>query len=172
MASGTYSLWLMPEGEPRERFAAIIDELAASHGGPRFAPHITLLGGLTAAEDGIVQRAEEIARQVPPLQLDVEGIGAEDVYFSTLYAIVRPVPPLLAANETARRVFGLNPPEPFRPHLSLLYGIYPPEKKRAIINDVQDRLPSACDVRALEVYRTERPVESWRLVRRIGLTGA
>jgi 2'-5' RNA ligase len=169
MASRTYSLWLMPQGAPRDAFAAIIDDLAARYGGPRFTPHITLLGSVTGDERDIIGRAEQVAQQIATQTVAFEGIGLEDVYFRSLYAIVRPAPALTAANEAARRVFGKDPPEPFMPHLSLFYGLDPPETKQAMIRELDGRLPASTVIDAVEVYLTEPPVESWRLIRRLEL---
>ena len=50
MTEHTFSLWLTPEGSTRDELASLIVDLAVEHGGPRFPPHITLLGSLIGEE--------------------------------------------------------------------------------------------------------------------------
>jgi len=169
MPTHTYSLWLVPDGAVHQALGRLIDELADQHGGPRFPPHITLLGSVVGSEEEVARGAERIAQQTHALTVDFDGLGAEEVYFRTLYLVARPAPALMAANALARQVFPPDRSEPFRPHLSLLYGDYAAETKRAISDAIQPRLPATCEVRALEVYLTEPPVEAWRLVRRCAL---
>jgi 2'-5' RNA ligase len=168
--SHTYSLWLTPAEDVQETLGRLIAELAEQYGGPRFPPHITLLGSVVGPENEIIRCAEQIAEQTPPLTIELAGLGAEDVYFRSLYLVAKPVPALMAANERARQVLGSQQAEPFRPHLSLLYGDYPTQTKQAIAEAIQPRLPAACRVDTLDLYQTEPPVTAWRLVRRFVLT--
>jgi len=165
----THSLWLVPDGEEQASLAQTIAELAQEHGGPAFSPHITLLGGLHGSEDEILHLAEQIVEQIAPLHVEFEGLGAEDVYFRSLYLVARPTLSLIVANQLARRLLGVDPAEPFRPHLSVIYGMYPPETKRAIVQSLAGRLPAACQVASLEVWRTDQPVERWELTRQLRL---
>jgi len=167
----TYSLWLVPDGEVQASMARTIAELAEQHGGPIFSPHITLLGGLQGTEDEILRLASRIVEQIPPLDVEFEGLGAEDVYFRSLYLVARPTLRLVAANQIARRLSCVDPAEPFRPHLSLIYGMYRAETKRAIVQSLGGHLPSDCHIARLEVWRTDQPVERWELTRQMRLTG-
>jgi 2'-5' RNA ligase len=170
MASHTYSLWLTPAGDARTSLARLIAELAEQHGGPRFPPHITLLGSIVGTDDEIGRLAGEVARQLVPQRVEFDGLGAENLYFRTLYLVVKPTSAVMAANALARRAFADERTDPFRPHLSLVYGDYSAEIKGAISAAIQARLPAGCDVRALDVYQTEPPVDAWRLAHRFPLT--
>ncbi len=170
MDSHTYSLWLTPDGDVQDALAQLIGELAEQYGGPRFPPHITLIGSVVGSEDEILRLAGEIAAQTPAQQITFAGLGAEEIYFRSLYLIADQAPGLMAANVLARQVFASERSEPFRPHLSLIYGDYPAATKQAISEAIQTRLPAACITDTLDVYQTEPPVESWRLLRRFTLT--
>jgi 2'-5' RNA ligase len=169
MTSQTYSLWLAPAGDVRDALARLIDELAGQYGGPHFPPHITLIGSVVGTEDEIARLARPVAAQTSALHVEFDGLGAEDVYFRSLYLVAKQAPALMAANQLARQVFANDRPEPFRPHLSLLYGEYSAETKQAISEAIQARLPTSCEAATLDVYQTEPPVEAWRLVRRFAL---
>lgn len=41
-----FFLWLTSVGEGYDRVAELIDQLSERYRGPRFEPHLTLLGGL------------------------------------------------------------------------------------------------------------------------------
>lgn len=165
----THSLWLVPEGDVQVSLASTIRELAERHGGPDFSPHVTLLSGLVGAEDEILGLASQLAREIEIQRIEFEGLGAEDVYFRSLYLVARSTPELTNANQRARRLFGIDPPEPFRPHLSLIYGSYAADTKRAIADALTTRLPTACEAPILEVWRTDPPVERWQLTGRLRL---
>jgi 2'-5' RNA ligase len=167
----TFSLWFTPAGATRDVLASLITDLAEQHDGPRFPPHITLLGSLTGDEAEIVRLAGEIAAQTPPLHIDFEGLGMEDVFFRALYLVASKAPALMATNALAHQVFASDRPEPFMPHLSLFYGDRSAEAKRAIGETIRARLPASCEVLHLDVYTTEAPVESWRLAHRFVLSG-
>jgi 2'-5' RNA ligase len=171
MPDRTYSLWLTPAGATRDALASVIADLADQHDGPRFPPHITLLGSVTGDEAEIVRLAGKIAAQTSPLHVDFEGLGMEDVCFRALYLVASKAPALMAANALARQIFGSTRLEPFMPHLSLLYGDKTQEAKRVVGEAIQSRLPTSCEAVNLDVYTTEPPVESWRLAHRFALGG-
>ena len=167
----TYSLWLVPDGEIEASLARTIAELAGHHGGPAFSPHITLLGGLHGSEGEALLLASQIVDQIGPLDVEFEGLCAEDVYSRSLYLVARPTWRLITANQFARRLSGVDPAEPFRPHFSLIYGLYPAETKRAVVQSLTGQLPSGCHLARLEVWRTDQPVERWELTRQLWLAG-
>ena len=49
----SYSIWLKPPPDSAfgRQLAKLVDSHAAALGTPAFAPHVTLLGGFTAASD-------------------------------------------------------------------------------------------------------------------------
>ena len=171
MTQHTYSLWLTPDESTHDDLASLIADLAAEHGGPRFQPHVTLLGTVVGEEAEIVRLAGDIAAQTPPLHADFDGLGMEDVYFRALYLVVSKAPALMAANALARTVFASTRPEPFMPHVSLFYGDDPAEKKRSIGAAIRPRLPASCEILTLDVYLTDPPVEGWQRVARFPLVG-
>src|SRR5262245_60182005 len=73
------SLWLSPTGDPA--LARLVDELSARLGTPRFPPHLTLLGGLGAAEPEAEERAARLAAGLRPLGLALGGVGGEPSFY-------------------------------------------------------------------------------------------
>lgn len=156
------SLWLMPEGNTAERFAAWIDRLAARHQTERFVPHLTLVSALEAAEPQALRAAARAAAGLAPFEVTLDGIQGRDEYFRCLFARAEADDPLRAAHATAARAFAREPQVDFMPHVSLLYGTLAPAEKRVIAREVGDRLRVRFEVRQLHLWRTEGPVAEWR----------
>src|SRR4051794_11169941 len=155
-----YSLWLVPDGAADDVLHSVIDRLAAEHGGPSFPPHMTLLSGIVTTEDDVAERARRLAADNGPVTLHLDGIGTDETYFQSLFATVRPTPELVGLRAAARAIFP-EAPDPYRPHISLLYGHPTPEIKQAIAAAERSALPSS--VRALTlVVMTGHEVAEWR----------
>jgi hypothetical protein len=43
---GSYSIWLMPEGDVLDKFSELIMKISDEYNSPEHQPHVTLLGGL------------------------------------------------------------------------------------------------------------------------------
>ncbi len=114
--------WLVPAAGPeRDRLAAVIAELAAGHGGPVFAPHVTLAGVVEAEPGAVTGVLERPAAGMPPFEVRLTEVGHEPVFFRSLYLRAEPSVRLTVLHEAARRALGLGP-APYLPHLSLLYA--------------------------------------------------
>jgi len=160
LTANRFALWLAPEGADEDALQAVVDRLAREHGGPTFPPHLTLLGGIVAEEDDVVERAHRLAAERTPLTLHLDGIGTDETYFQSLFGLVRATPELVELRAAARAIFP-EAPDPYRPHVSLLYGHPGPETKRSIIAALEGTLPPAVEARTL-VVQTGREVADWR----------
>ena len=164
-----FSLWLVPEGAAEAALQAVINRLATEHGGPSFPPHMTLLSGIVTTEDDVVERARRLAIENAPITLHLDGIGTDETYFQSLFATVVPTPELVGLRAAAQAIFP-EAPDPYRPHISLLYGHPALETKRAIAAAERNALPSS--VRALTLLvMTGHEVADWRYVLRAPLVG-
>jgi 2'-5' RNA ligase len=164
-----YSLWLVPEGADEDALQAIIDRLAAQYGGPSFPPHLTLLSGIVTDEADVVERTRRLASRGAPVALHIDGIGTDETYFQSLFAVVRPTPELVGLRAVAREIFP-EAPDPYRPHISLLYGHPSAETKQTIAAAERGNLPASVEARAL-VVMTGHEVAQWRYAVRVRLGG-
>jgi 2'-5' RNA ligase len=160
-ATGT-SLWLMPEGEERVRFAALVARLAARLRTEPFAPHVTLLPGLPWPEAEVVARAESLAGELGPLGLKLGGVEGRADPFRCLFVRVAVSAALRTAHARAARAFGRDPDPEFLPHLSLVYGRLESEPKTALVREVASEAAGELEARRLHVWRTEGAVADWR----------
>jgi 2'-5' RNA ligase len=165
--------WLVPAAGPvRDRLAGVIAGLAAEHGAPVFAPHVTMAGVAEAEPDAAARVLERVVAGVPPFEVTLTGIGHEPVFFRSLYLRAEPSAQLTALHEAGQRAWGLTGP-PYRPHLSLLYARdLPEERKPAIAGGLGLALPVTIRVDAAEIWGDFRDeVTQWHRVARVPLAG-
>jgi 2'-5' RNA ligase len=165
--------WLVPAAGPvREGLAGVITRLAAEHGGPVFAPHVTMNRNVDAEPDRAERVLERLVAGVPPFEVALPGFGYEREYFRSLYLRAEPSAQLTALHEAGQRAWGLTGP-PYRPHLSLLYARdLPEERKPAIADGLGLALPVTIRVDAAEIWGDFRDeVTRWRRVARVPLAG-
>jgi len=165
--------WLVPTGSPvRDRLAGVIAGLAAEHGAPVFAPHVTMCAVVESSPDAAALVLERLVAGVPPFEVRLTGVGYEPEFFRSLYLRAEPDATLTALHEAAGRAWGLEPGPPYRPHLSLLYSRLPEERKPAIAGALGLALPVTVRIDAAEVWADFRDdVTRWRRVARVDLTG-
>ena len=165
--------WLVPaEGPVRDRLAGVIARLAAEHGGPVFAPHVTINRNVDAEPDAAARVLERVMAGVPAFEVALPGFGYEPEYFRSLYLRAEPSVQLTALHEAGERAWGFTGP-PYRPHLSLLYARDLPEgRKPAIADGLGLALPVTIRVDAAEIWGDFRDeVTRWRRVARVPLAG-
>jgi len=165
--------WLVPAAGPvRDRLAGVIAGLAAEHGTPVFAPHVTINGNVDAEPDAAARVLEQLVAGVPPFEVTLSGPGYEPEYFRSLYLRAEPSARLTALHQAGQRAWGIEGP-PYRPHLSLLYARQlPEERKPAIADGLGLALPVTIRVDAAEVWGDFRDeVTRWRRVARVVLPG-
>jgi 2'-5' RNA ligase len=165
------SLWLMPEGEARDRLAGLIARLSERFSTPAFPPHVTLLPGIGGREDDLIAVSAALAADLPPFPVRLRGVEGCDEHFRCLFARAVADRPLRAAHAAAARAFGREPDPAFLPHLSLVYGTLPPETKWPLAMELASAVPRSIEVARLHVWRTEGPVGDWREVGTFPLAG-
>lgn len=159
-----FSLWLMPEGEIAERLAGWIDRLALRFRTERFAPHLTLLGGLVGDEPAVLDGAARAAAELAPFTVHLDSVDGREEHFRCLYVQALEAAPLVAAHATAARAFSRQPDPGYEPHLSLLYGRLEPAHKLAVRHEAGSEVDARFEVRRLHVWRTFGTVPEWREV--------
>lgn len=157
----TFSLWLMPDGEAFIRLAEEIDALAQRYKTPAFEPHVTLLGSVRRNSGDIVGDVRSLARQLRPMSIRIEHIESYEQYFRCLYLSVAKSRRIQEARRRACALFDRD--EPYRPHLSLMYG----EIGKDVIRTLKREIGAGFRgmrfmVRQIGLYKTQGAVESWR----------
>jgi 2'-5' RNA ligase len=153
-AGTTYHLWLKPAGAAYDVLDGAIRELARELGAPVFAPHVTLLGHLEGSEGEHQRRIALLARELRPFPVVLTDASHSDAYFQCLFLRVQESAAVRDAHARARRVFG-QPDRAYMPHLSLVYGVYPADRKRAIIAGLQPELRTSFDASTVYLIKAE-----------------
>jgi 2'-5' RNA ligase len=165
------SLWLVPVDEARQALSRLISELAARLGTPVFAPHVTLVTGVTRPADEVVRQVGELALALEPLSLPLRGPEGRDETFRCLYLPVGETLRLMATHALARSALRLDDERRYEPHLSLVYGTLRPEIKLPLVDELAPLAPSRVEFAALEVVRTEGAVAKWQSLARFPFGG-
>jgi len=137
---GMYSLWLEPpEGRLAEQLQAEVDRLRVQHGGPTFAPHVTL-AAFEAGDDATAEDwAAGTAAKLAPIYVSFTDVGAGTIFHQCVFIRCAKVDALMTAAETAKATLRL-PQSSYMPHLSLLYSDIDQDTRGAVVQEVQQRL--------------------------------
>ena len=135
------------------KLAATIRQLARELNAPVFEPHVTLLS-LEGTEREHVRRTAELAHQLEAFPIVLTGLAYGSEYFQCLFANVQRTTRVMNANIVAKQVLDQTE-KTYTPHLSLVYGLYPEERKREIIARLRSRLPASFEATAIHLIRAE-----------------
>ncbi|MGK3995954.1 2'-5' RNA ligase family protein [Sorangium sp. So ce1024] len=171
-----FALWLVPGEAPRARLRALIEALARETGGPAFTPHLTLLGGLRGDGGELAAKLRRLGgERCPggPVALAARGPATGSTYHQCVFLDVAPAAPLLALRRAAEAAFSA--PEtllrPFRPHVSLVYGDLPADRRAALAADprVLALARETWSAERLELWDVGGETDRWRCVDAIAL---
>ena len=101
----TFHLWLVPTGEACNRLAVVISELSALYHGPKFDPHLTLLGKLEGEEEHLADLTKQLAHVLRPFEIQFKEPGYESQYFRCLFLPIELSLPILEAHQQAEQIF-------------------------------------------------------------------
>ncbi len=150
-----YHLWLTPNIDSRNRLVNLINTLSDQNRGPRFEPHITLLGEIEGEESLLSEQVRMLATKLRPFSIDLQQPVFEDGYFRCVYFIVKETPEIRKAHEEAKLILGKMPVSPFRPHVSLLYGLFSERVKQEVIASIPADFPKTFLANELKLIRAE-----------------
>lgn len=161
MNAGSYSLWLMPEGELFHSLRGLIRELSIRHLTPFFLPHVTLLGRLEGDENRMHSKVSALASDLSPLALQLGVVEGLDEFFRSLFIQISNSPSLSEAHRKALDIFGVRDEPPFVPHLSLLYSNVSFSTKRDIVREIGSDFQQEFTARQLHLFSTRGDPSLW-----------
>lgn len=163
--TGGYHLFLEPVAALKAELSSIISALAQEYGAPVFIPHVTVLARIpTDDEATLIAKAERLASTLSPFEITLEGLDMEDIYYRALYLQAQNSKALTECHIRALELFGMEDVHIYRPHLSLLYGNYPTERKQETINKLVAPVGSSFLADRIHLYHTEGEAHAWRKV--------
>ncbi len=156
-----YSLWLMPSGEVYNKLADLIFQLSKEYSAPKFEPHITLIGEVTGLEDEIIKKTSQLANFIKSCSIKLTNVDNLDEYFNYLFIKAEKTDDLMETNSKAREIFNRQADPECMPHLSLMYGNFPPEIKEEIIKNMGKDFNHSFEARSIHLFKTEGKVRDW-----------
>lgn len=160
-----YALWLTPDVDFEKKISEIMHGLAAEYNGPVFEPHITLLGKITSAKDGLEKATQELAGLIPCMSVENTGISATQQYFKSLFLDISQSETLHQAFILAAQRFEYEKSYDFTPHLSLLYGNQTAEEKQLIKARIGDNIQHNFKLECLKLVSAFGTVGEWEIVK-------
>jgi 2'-5' RNA ligase len=156
-----HSIWLMPTGKAQQELENIIRRLSAEYSTPLFPPHVTLIGELHGSQEEHLSKARQLAQLLEPYELRLSLVDCLDQYHRALFVHIEETPAVIRANRLARQVFGLEGDFKYMPHLSLLYGDFPPEVKEAMIAKTGKQLTQRFLADRIYLHSTLGDTKEW-----------
>jgi 2'-5' RNA ligase len=149
-----YALWIKPSGEVFETLSQTIRKLATELNTVVFEPHVTLLANLDGSEQELAERGEELSGQIKPFKISLTEPAYQDEYFKCVFLQVEKTQSVMNANACAGRIFK-RPQEIYEPHVSLVYGQLPEERKKLIIRGLPENLKTHFEAKAIYVIKAD-----------------
>jgi 2'-5' RNA ligase len=169
MADPTYHFWLKPSGGTYDLFARIVRDLANELGVEAFEPHVTLLAYLDGPEDLHVERAGLLAARVRPFEMRLTEPAWLDEHFRSLFMLVDQTPAVMACHSEAALLYGRSG-EPFMPHVSLVYGMFPEDTKRTLASRLPAGVRTTFEVKSVILLRSDSTEpKDWHEIREVPL---
>ena len=158
------SVWVRPIGEALDRIREVTRRLSVRPRGPEVEPHLTLLSGIETTRVDAGVKLKRLASRLSPFSVRLGKIDWRADYFRCLYVAVARTPGLLAAQRAAHDAFDMNPPDPFKPRLSLFYGTLDDELERDLAEATGGSLDVSFTATAVQLVSAAPgvPVAQWR----------
>jgi 2'-5' RNA ligase len=145
---------LKPSGSAYEVLSGTIQRLARELQVPAFEPHVTLLAYLDGTDREHGLRTAELAERLPPYQCVLSKAAYLDEHFRSLFMLVDPAPAIMSCHAMAAQAFGREP-EPYMPHVSLVYGSFPESRKLEIISALPPEVRTSFLVKSVTLIRSD-----------------
>jgi 2'-5' RNA ligase len=158
------SVWIPVSTPALEEIERVTRLAHRRGGGPRFRPHLTLLSGAETTQADAELKLKHLAARLEPFEVKLGPVEWDSDYFRCLYVAAAASDALTASQRAAYDVFEMNPPPPFRPHVSLLYGSLGEPLQKELAKEAGGRIDVAFRVDRIELVNASPsvPVTGWR----------
>ena len=167
------SVWIVPAGDALDRIEKIVHKIHPRGGGPRFKPHLTLLSGSETTRADAELKLKHLAARLRPFEITLNRIEWRNEYFRCFYLAAELTAELATAQRAAYEAFEMNPPPPFEPHVSLLYGSLDEKLKKELAAEAGGSVDIRFAATAVQLVNASEsvPVTGWKTLaeRRLGL---
>jgi 2'-5' RNA ligase len=163
-----YALWLMPDQPMFSHLSREVSRLSRQLSTPPFEPHITLLSWIVQPEGMVLRRSTRLADGLRPFRIELADADHMDEFFRCVFVTVRPGKAILTARLAACRAFDRQC-APYIPHVSLVYGRLPADRRKEIAGSLRQFPGQVLEVRKMALYRVNGPVRQWKCIKTFDL---
>ncbi|KAK3431108.1 hypothetical protein EUGRSUZ_E02848 [Eucalyptus grandis] len=125
-----YSVWALPPDDLAPRLRGLMDGLRSEFGGPRFEPHVTVVGAIALTEEDAVGKFRAACEGLRVYTAAVDRVATGTFFYQCVYLLLRPTAEVVETSDHCSAHLGYERPTPYMPHLSLLYGDLTDEEKK------------------------------------------
>ena len=118
-----HSIWLSPSNAAFELLQQRIEMLTEHSGTPVFTPHMTLLGGIEGDPERTAELCKRAFAQCGTLNASITALSRTEKFFMSFFVDLDVPANVLSARSAIAVDLGFVAATPFRPHISLAYGI-------------------------------------------------
>ncbi len=118
-----HSIWLVPNAESAELLDEAICHLSGRFKTPKFAAHVTLLGDLPFTPLETLSVCRTAFASVGPVEAAATHLSRTENHFMSVFLDVQLSPDLAARRSSIFETLLSEDEPPFRPHVSLAYGL-------------------------------------------------
>ncbi|WP_374758581.1 2'-5' RNA ligase family protein [Roseobacter sp. OBYS 0001] len=139
-----------------ERFAA-----------PVFEPHLTLLGDVRSAPKATVAACRSLLATLPKSSARISRVSQTADFFMSLFLDLDIESSVASAREDLAARLAIPLPQPFRPHLSLAYGLPAGEPGQQAVHEMSHRfVGKTITLNEIRVVRSakELAIDEWRAI--------
>ncbi|CAF2069751.1 unnamed protein product [Brassica oleracea var. botrytis] len=166
-----YSVWALPDEETEPRFRKLMEALRSEFSGPRFDPHVTVVGATSLTAEEAKKMFESACDGLKAYTATVDRVSTGTFFYQCVFLLLKSTPEVMKAGEHCKNHFKCSTTTPYMPHLSLLYAELDEEgKKKAqekayTLDNSLDGLSFRLNRLALCKTDTEdKTLESWEKV--------
>ncbi|PIS09573.1 hypothetical protein COT75_00850 [Candidatus Beckwithbacteria bacterium CG10_big_fil_rev_8_21_14_0_10_34_10] len=117
-----YGLVILPQKSLYKKTEAIIKRFSQKFKTPFFVPHLTLLGSVQGGEKQIINKLNQLTKNLKPFYSNFGKTEFSSTYFQSVFVRVNMNASLIGLYLKARDIFKTDINHIFMPHLGLIYG--------------------------------------------------
>lgn len=92
-----YSVWALPPDDLAPRLRSLMGGLRSEFGGPRFEPHVTVVGAIGLTEGDAVSRFRAACDGLRAYTATVERVATGTFFYQCVYLLLRPTAEVILA---------------------------------------------------------------------------
>lgn len=168
-----HSIWLHPAGPLAKLIRADVQHLSKLSNQAFFEPHVTLLGDLAGAPGDTASACQAVFAGSASIPVKVIAVSSTASFFMSLFLDLHVQQTLHEVRQELIKRFHVRAPSPFRPHISLAYGLRANQLSYELFEQLEDRyIGQRLYLTGLAVVASSSrtPIEDWKIISKQNFT--